>query len=117
MGAGASEPRRRRKRTKAIAARAITITPPTTPPTMAPMFELLFGVDEEVGFTVEEDSPKSDDVVPLRVPEAETVAPETETAAPEGPSIAPGAFSGESPTEKDLFAFQLFSDVISMRAH
>ena len=49
---------------------------------MAPVFGLLFDVGE--GFAVEED-----DVAPLRVPDAETVAPE-------GPSIAPGACSGES---------------------
>lgn len=78
---------------------------------MAPKFELLFfDVDEEVGFTAEEDSPGSDDVAPLWVPDAEPVAPEA-------PSTAPGACSGESPTAKDLFEFQLFSDVISMRAH
>jgi hypothetical protein len=74
------------------------------------MFELLFDEGKGVGFTVEEDPTESDDVAPLRVPDAETVAPEV-------PSIAPGACSGESPTAKDLFEFQLFSDVISMRAH
>jgi hypothetical protein len=79
---------------------------------MMPMFELLFDVGEEVGFAVEEDSPESDDVAPLRVPDAEL-----ETVAPEGPSITPAACSGESPTAKDLFEFQLFSDVISRRAH
>lgn len=75
----------------AIAAREIIATPPTTPPTMAPVFELLFdvGEDPEVGFTVEEDSPEGDDVAPLRVPVAETVAPE-------GPSNTPGACSGVS---------------------
>jgi len=56
---------------------------------MAPVFELLFDVGEGVGFTDEEGSLKSDDVAPLRVPDAETVAPE-------GPSIAPAASSGES---------------------
>jgi hypothetical protein len=67
----------------------ITTTPPTTPPMMAPVFELLFGEGEGVGFTAEEGSPRNDDVAPLRVPDAGTVAPE-------GPSIAPGACSGES---------------------
>ena len=53
------------------------------------MFELLFDEGEEVGFTAEEDSLTGDEVAPLRVPDAETVAPEE-------PSIAPGASSGES---------------------
>ena len=56
---------------------------------MTPMFELLFGVDDELGCTVEEGSLKSDDVALLRVPDTEPVAPEV-------PTLAPGAISGES---------------------
>jgi hypothetical protein len=56
---------------------------------MAPVFELFFDEGEEVGVTVEEESPKSDDVAPLGVPDAETVVPEV-------PRIAPGPLSGES---------------------
>ena len=54
---------------------------------MTSVFELLFGEDEEVGFTVDEDLLKSDDVAPLRALDEVTVEPE-------GPSIAPGACSG-----------------------
>jgi hypothetical protein len=46
--------------------REITTTPPTTAPTMTSVFELL----EEVGFTVEEDWPKCEDVAPLLVLDA-----------------------------------------------
>lgn len=56
---------------------------------MTPMFELLFGVDEELGSTVEEGSTKSDDVAVLWVPDTEAVVPEV-------PTSAPGATSGES---------------------
>jgi hypothetical protein len=69
--------------------REIAATPPTAPPTMTSVFELLFGMGEEVGFTAEEDSPKSDDVAPLRVLGG------VETVVPERPSIAPGACSGK----------------------
>jgi hypothetical protein len=69
----------------------ITATPPTTPPTIAPVFELLFDVGEGVGFAVEEDSPKSDDVARLPVSDANA-----ETVAPEEPSNAPGTCSGVS---------------------
>ena len=79
----------------ATPAKKIAATPPTTPSMMKPLLELLFGVgeevveEEEVGSTVEEDSPKSDDVALLPVPDAEAVAPEK-------PSTSPGPCSGES---------------------
>jgi hypothetical protein len=94
--AGASERRRCRMKPIVVTARAITATPPTTPPTIAAVFELLFDVGEEVGFKVEEGSLKSDDVAPLRVPDAGFVAPDAGFVAPEAPSIAPGACSGVS---------------------
>ena len=78
-----------------VTTRAITATPPTTPPMMGAKFELLFDLDEEVGFAFEEGSLKNDDVAPLRVPDAGTVAPAA-PEAPEAPSMAPGAISGES---------------------
>ena len=79
----------------ATPAKKIAATPPTTPSTMKPLFELLFDEgeevveEEEVGSTVEDDLPESDDVALLPVPEAEAVAPEK-------PSTAPGPCSGES---------------------
>jgi len=39
------------------------------------------------------------------------------TVAPEAPSNTPGATSGVSPVENDVLEFQLFSAVMSRRAH
>jgi hypothetical protein len=77
--------------------REIATPPPTAAPTMTlpSMFELLFGKGEEApeaGFTVEEDSPKSDDAL---------LVLDTGMVAVEWPSIAPGAGSGKS-TKKDV---------------
>lgn len=86
--------------------------PPTTPPAMAAVFELLppegGGVGDLAEDTLEEDAGVTD-----TLEEDDVGARDT----PEGPRIEPGPNSGESPTAYDWLAFQSFSVVTSIRAH
>ena len=66
-GTGVSGRRRRSKKQITITKETAT-TPPTAPPTMTAVFELLEEVSEEApeaGFTVEVAKPKSDDALPV----------------------------------------------------
>ena len=85
------------RETIAVIAMEITATPPTTPPTISPVFELLPPVDEGLE-RAEGESPIVNDTAKLVggdwVPV--TVAATVPVTAPEGPSNAPGDISGVS---------------------
>jgi len=86
---------------------AITVTPPTTPPTMAPVFELLPTESEIVG-------KDEDDAEFVGVREVPVGPVMTELGEPIN---EPGPISGLSPAANDLFASHAFSRVMSRRAH
>jgi len=89
----------------------IAATPPTTPPAMAPTFELL-PLGEGLADVVIGPPVVVAGVPPVPVARLVPLAEE-----PELPISAPAPISGESPVVCDWVEFQLFWSVTSMRAH